>query len=185
MPDLAKKALYLLVLGKLFTGYRQQIYSLLIISNPFSLIVKNLLETVVKDVGRLLPALKDLIIDRYELTPGQFRSRLIVVFNLVIFVAFMWKLLKHINSNLEGKKTDEKTTVKSTGIRRSNSAAINIGQWRAFDIPMNTSTTSLRYSPQTAHERNALFPPVIKKKKVFKNNLVHKAKSLLELNKLN
>ena len=55
IPQVAKKALSLLVIGKLFQGYRHQFTNLLIISNPFSLIAKHMLETVIKDVSLILP----------------------------------------------------------------------------------------------------------------------------------
>lgn len=68
--QVAKKAVSIVVIGKLFTDYRQQLTSLLIISNPFSLIAKNMLEAVAQDVSRILPGIKHVIMSKYQLTPN-------------------------------------------------------------------------------------------------------------------
>lgn len=98
IPQVAKKALSLIVIGKLFQGYRQTLTNLLIISNPFSLIAKHMLESVIKDVSKILPSIKVMIMNNYDLTPNQFRNRLMIAVNLFVMVLFMWKLIKYVNN---------------------------------------------------------------------------------------
>jgi hypothetical protein len=65
---MARKALSLVVVGKLVKDYRSQMYSVLILSNPVANFIKQVLQFVAKDVSQLNAFIKRLLMNTDNLT---------------------------------------------------------------------------------------------------------------------
>jgi hypothetical protein len=107
--NLMRKVLSLLVLGKIYSNYKAHVYNVLIVGNPLTSIVKQLVASIMVDVKSIGPSFKQLVQQNGKAT----RGKALVSLNIAIFVVFIVKILRAIFGRKDNNNKSSSTTTRN------------------------------------------------------------------------
>ena len=164
--------LTILLLAKVLRDYRAQVTSVILFSNPVSNLIRQMAQLVATDLQSLNQVVKNLLFSTDNSKMQRLRGRAIVSMNLLFVVAFIWKLIDIVKQTLRKDSENRMKTAQKeqSKVRRPVPRA---NSYQQLGKPLHDSSCPV----------GTMSMP--KPKRVFRNNLAHKAKSLLEISKIN